>query len=242
MLLILWCTLFFLHSFTVDSHSNHEHSGKNDVDDPHAIPMGIRNSKCDDGVNDVEVDWDPQSTAEFTCTDEEIPATEPMPNMSCIPQNEMLPPRHTCLWEKIVYEDIPPRGGPHRPLWPKFGEYTFCPPQRWVHTLEHGAVVFLYHPCAEESQITEFKSIASNCLWKHILTPYKDMEQPFAVVTYGCRLTINAVDRKAIVDFVQEKGLKGPEGSFTDGQYTYGLLHPSAIVSDEKDSVLCPNV
>ena len=26
--------------------------------------------------------------------------------------------------------------GNHRPLWPKYGEYIYLPPQRWVHSIE----------------------------------------------------------------------------------------------------------
>jgi len=26
--------------------------------------------------------------------------------------------------------------GPHRPLWPKYGEYAYVPPQRWLHSIE----------------------------------------------------------------------------------------------------------
>lgn len=26
----------------------------------------------------------------------------------------------------------------HRPLWPVYGEYLFVPPQRWLHSVEHG--------------------------------------------------------------------------------------------------------
>ena len=59
-------------------------------------------------------------------------------------------PGHTCMNTKITYEDTPPRAGNHRPLWPAFGEYRFLPEPRWVHALEHGAAVFLYHPCADK--------------------------------------------------------------------------------------------
>ena len=59
-------------------------------------------------------------------------------------------PGHACMNTKITYEDTPPRAGNHRPLWPAFGEYRFLPEPRWVHALEHGAAVFLYHPCADK--------------------------------------------------------------------------------------------
>lgn len=43
--------------------------------------------------------------------------------------------------------------GPHRPLWAAFGEYEFLPLQRWIHNLEHGGIVALYHPCANSDQV-----------------------------------------------------------------------------------------
>lgn len=62
--------------------------------------------------------------------------------------------------------------GPHRPLWPRYGEYTFVPKQRWLHSLEHGAVVMLYHPCANNDEINTLKKLVKKCLYRHIITPY----------------------------------------------------------------------
>lgn len=45
------------------------------------------------------------------------------------------------------------KSGTHRKLWPVYGEYVFVPPQRWIHSLEHGAIVLLYHPCANLNQV-----------------------------------------------------------------------------------------
>jgi len=35
---------------------------------------------------------------------------------------------------KLIILLIP--SGDHRPVWPKFGEYIFVPPQRWLHNIE----------------------------------------------------------------------------------------------------------
>lgn len=48
--------------------------------------------------------------------------------------------------------------GTHRKLWPVYGEYVYVPPQRWIHSLEHGAIVLLYHPCANLNQVSFFLS------------------------------------------------------------------------------------
>lgn len=62
--------------------------------------------------------------------------------------------------------------GSHRPLWAVYGEYQFLPRQRWIHNLEHGAVVMLYHPCANKNQVQLLKKIVKMCLYRHIITPY----------------------------------------------------------------------
>lgn len=62
--------------------------------------------------------------------------------------------------------------GTHRPLWAAYGEYTFLPIQRWIHNLEHGAVVMLYHPCANKNEVQYLKKVVKLCLYRHIITPY----------------------------------------------------------------------
>ncbi|KAK0047545.1 hypothetical protein Bpfe_023097 [Biomphalaria pfeifferi] len=44
-----------------------------------------------------------------------------------------------------------------------------------------------------------------------------------------------------MISFIKTYALKAPEGMmFEEGQYKVGLLHPASIVSDAKDSVICP--
>jgi len=43
---------------------------------------------------------------------------------------------HVCMSSPIVYNTTPPSSGPHRMIWPQYGEYSYVPPQRWVHSLE----------------------------------------------------------------------------------------------------------
>jgi hypothetical protein len=68
------------------------------------------------------------------------------------------------------------------------------PPQRWVHSIEHGAAVFLYDPCANKTEIEALKNIARKCLRRHIITPYKNLPfgRLFAIVTFGCRLELGS--------------------------------------------------
>ena len=68
-----------------------------------------------------------------------------------IPKRYM--PIHRCMKTYIRYTERIPMIGPHRPLWAKYGEYLYLPPQRWLHNIEHGAIVLLYHPCSDAEQV-----------------------------------------------------------------------------------------
>ena len=43
--------------------------------------------------------------------------------------------------------------GPHRPLWPVYGEYLFLPPQRWIHSLEVSLIDFMLNSITEQRQL-----------------------------------------------------------------------------------------
>ena len=36
-----------------------------------------------------------------------------------------------------------------------FATTSYLPPERWQHNLEHGSVVLLYHPCLDNTQLTQ---------------------------------------------------------------------------------------
>ncbi|HEX4353644.1 MAG TPA: DUF3105 domain-containing protein, partial [Polyangiales bacterium] len=54
----------------------------------------------------------------------------------------------------IQYDDPPPAGGPHNNCWGEWGvQSTELRPERWVHNLEHGGIVFLDRcedPCDDD--------------------------------------------------------------------------------------------
>lgn len=124
--------------------------------------------------------------------------------------------------------------------------FRFVPPQRWLHNVEHGAVVMLYHPCTHHSIIEELRALVKGCIRKHIITPYARLseKEPLALVAWGCRMTMSYIDAPAVIEFIRSKGLKGPEGDYAkQGQYTYALLNAAEPPpgSDVNDKILCPN-
>ncbi len=60
----------------------------------------------------------------------------------------------TCAQTTPVYIHNPPIGGPHYWVWANWGIHAEVVPRGyWVHNLEHGGVVFLYRPDAQQSLI-----------------------------------------------------------------------------------------
>lgn len=211
------------------------------------VKMGERHEECDDGESNLDIDWngDPRN---FTCyhPDTRIMADRGKPSLL---QCENLPkdylPSHFCMQTPLVYKDRIPTHGDHRPVWPKFGEYKFVPVQRWLHNVEHGAVVMLYHPCLHYTEVEKLRKLVTGCIRKHIITPSTLLteDRPIALVAWGCRLLMTAVDESEVVSFIKSKGLQGPEGFLPkEGQYTKELvqLAQPPLGSDEKDSNLCP--
>jgi hypothetical protein len=97
----------------------------------------------------------------------------------------------------LTYQHRPPSSGMHYGTLPQPQEYrmydTPLTPGRWVHMLEHGAVVVLYRPdlCDDAcvQQLGQFYDSAprSNLVGvRHLaITPYQDMDHAVAVVAWG---------------------------------------------------------
>jgi len=43
--------------------------------------------------------------------------------------------------------------------------------------LQHGAVVFLYHPCADPREVAELRRVVTSCLRRHIITPSRQLSR-----------------------------------------------------------------
>uniref|UniRef100_A0A1B6CPG9 DUF3105 domain-containing protein n=1 Tax=Clastoptera arizonana TaxID=38151 RepID=A0A1B6CPG9_9HEMI len=202
------------------------------------------NATCDDGHTNLTVDWD-LSPINYTCFD---PAHVllPDPNTRGMISRDYVPAaysaRHICMKSTIEYDTFLPTFGPHRPAWPKYGEYQFVPRQRWLHNLEHGAVVMLYHPCAHPVLVNRLRRVVTSCLYRHVITPYTLLppNRPLALVTWGWAYLMPDVDTESAIKFIREHALNGPERTHNDGQYDQFLLKHAEIVSNIEDETICP--
>ncbi|KAK0085169.1 hypothetical protein PV325_005666 [Microctonus aethiopoides] len=214
----------------------------NSIDIHHSVSMGSENPDCDDGKRKLNVDWD-NSPADYTCYGLKVtPSYSIHPMWYC----EYVPPYykaiHRCMNQTIEYEEAIPTYGTHRPVWPVYGEYKFLPRQRWLHSLEHGAIVMLYHPCANPLEVQRLKDLVTKCLRRHVITHYNQLEinRPLALIAWGCRLTMSYVDEEFVTRFIKKRALHGKEDIADDGEFSEGLLTMAQIVSDKNDSQLCP--
>merc|ERR1712108_52787 len=165
------------------------------------------------------------------------------PNKHCFPTCFHVCMNCTIEYPKEVYGDIPTHG-PHRPFLPSFGEYSLLPPQRWLHSIEHGAVVMLYHPCAPKKLVDQLRKIVVGCLRKHVIAPstrFTSDKRPLTLVAWLCRLTMATVNQKEVEDFIRLRALLALEGAFPkDGSFTKNLIKKADDPPNpEVDQVTC---
>jgi hypothetical protein len=104
----------------------------------------------------------------------------------------------------VDYEQTPPAGGSHNPIWLNCGVYTeSVPNENAVHSLEHGAVWLTYDPSSvSEDDIAELRSLMPRTY--AILSPYPDMDTPVAASAWNAQLKLDSVDSDAISSFFEE--------------------------------------
>jgi hypothetical protein len=123
-----------------------------------------------------------------------------------------------------------------------YGEYTYLPPQRWLHSLEHGAVVLLYDPCASKTEVDKLRGLLKSCLYRHIITPYRlSKERPLALVAWAASLEMSFFDQATAKEFMKNYAKTGPEKVARQGQYKVMLIEAAKLVTDENDSEICPD-
>jgi len=159
----------------------------------------------------------------------------------CEEVHEKYVPNHICMKDNVNYTGFGaiPTHGPHRPNWASFGEYSYCPIERYEHNIEHGCVIMLYHPCLDNTQVSIIKSVVSGCLRKHIITPSRlpSLENPVILIAWGCYQQLQFLDLDKVRQFITQQGLRGPEGSYRkDGLYTHLQL---AKAKGEENKILC---
>jgi hypothetical protein len=113
----------------------------------------------------------------------------------------------------VDYEQSPPAGGEHNPVWQNEGFYE--KPVRnetAVHTLEHGAVWITYQPDLPQEQKDTIRELveAQTCV---LASPYEGLDAPVVASAWGKQLRLEIADDSDLQSFIQSyrQGPQTPE-------------------------------
>lgn len=113
--------------------------------------------------------------------------------------------------EPILYEQIPPTGGVHRPAWQNCGFYSeFINNENGVHSLEHGAAWITYDPELPQDQIDALADRANRDFI--LVSPYPGMDAPVVASVWGKQIKLEGADDPRLDAFIREYR-KNPENS-----------------------------
>jgi len=104
---------------------------------------------------------------------------------------------------EILYEQVPPVGGPHNAIWQNCGfydKYIF----NWyaLHALEHGAVWLTYDPNLSEEDKAKLEDIADQ---SYVLaSPYPGLAAPVMGSVWGTQIAFDGVDDDRIQAFIDQ--------------------------------------
>ncbi|MCS5663811.1 MAG: DUF3105 domain-containing protein [Flavobacteriales bacterium] len=125
----------------------------------------------------------------------------------------------------LCYEESPPSSGPHRPMWGRWGEYEYLPPQRYLHNLEHGGIALLYHPCVEQAIIDSLRTLVCSRSedegggFRWVMTPYPNLPVNIAAVAWEWTYLNDCFDANSINEFIDKHYRNTPEDFYYNGSY-----------------------
>ena len=126
----------------------------------------------------------------------------------------------------VTYEQIPPAGGLHHPVWQQCGVYTEpIANEHAVHSLEHGAVWITYQPDLPADQVAILQTITVQSTHR-LLSPYSGIFSPIILTAWGYQLPLERADDPRLAQFLQkyEQGKSTPEmGATCNGGETRTL-------------------
>jgi hypothetical protein len=116
-------------------------------------------------------------------------------------------------YDPVTYEQSPPVGGDHNPIWQNAGFYEEpVQNEKAVHTMEHGAVWITYEPDLPQDQKDELRQIveSQDCL---LASPYPNLPAPVVASAWGKQLQLQSVDDPGLREFIRSyrKGPQTPE-------------------------------
>ncbi len=131
--------------------------------------------------------------------------------------------------EQVTYEQVPPVGGQHAPIWQNCGFYDQpVANETAVHSLEHGAVWITYRPDLPSEQIDRLRQLAESQSFL-LVSPYPGLPAPVVASAWGTQLRLDSADDPRLEQFVRayRLGPQTPErGARCDGGTSATVSEP----------------
>lgn len=111
----------------------------------------------------------------------------------------------------VDYDQDPPAGGPHNPVWQNCGFYEEpVRNEHAVHSQEHGAIWITYRPDLAEADLTPLRRLADRQDYL-LVSPYPELPAPVVASAWGARVELDGPDDPRLRQFVRRFIEQGPE-------------------------------
>jgi len=127
--------------------------------------------------------------------------------------------------EPVVYEQTPPVGGPHDPVWQNCGVYDQpIRNENAVHAMEHGAVWIAYRSDLAADDMATLRELARGRRYL-LLSPYPDLPTPVVVTSWGVQVQADSADDERLSTFIT-RYMEGPQAPEPGAPCTGGIGAP----------------
>lgn len=126
----------------------------------------------------------------------------------------------------VDYDQTPPAGGEHNPVWLNQGFYTEpVRNENAVHTMEHGAVWITFQPDLPQAQKDRIRELVEGqtCM---LASPYPDLPSPVVASAWGKQLQLDSADSPDLERFIRAYR-QGPQTPEPGASCTGGVGAPS---------------
>lgn len=132
--------------------------------------------------------------------------------------------------DPITYVDNPPASGLHRPVWARWGEFSYLAPEWYIHNLEHGGIAVLYHPCTDAASLTALRNLLDarqdddGGPFRYVMTPYPDLPTGISVLAWEWTYAAECVKPDEITTFIDAHYRMAREDVAGDGPFIDGWM------------------
>ncbi|MGQ0826220.1 MAG: DUF3105 domain-containing protein [Actinomycetota bacterium] len=133
---------------------------------------------------------------------------------------------HDHLEGDLDYDQTPPVGGAHNPVWQNCGVYDEpVLDENAVHSMEHGAVWIAYAEDLPADEVATLTATGRSSTFV-LVTPYPGLEDPIVLGAWGYQLRVDDADDPRVQEFV-DTFANGPQTPEPGAPCLDGIGDPS---------------